>query len=349
MALLGNRSVFHKSVAKYVTGAVLASDPPNWNKQGALRNWGKQTGLDWTLSAIPQGHTSGWKLPLKSGGMSARNTVLITTSQSIAAVAEKPAAVGITLTLSQALDAYRVSQAAASITLSLMQTFSAVGLAYSNLTASLSLSVVADINASLAAQMNAYLALTETLDATLAAPMNSDATLTFSSEAYALGTAYAEAQFLLSTSETIAALATKLMHANLQVSTAETFDLEATTAVGVLAQLSLVANASAYGIGYMQSSTVAASETPSASAIAAEVWAYVNRTLTAGGGSGGGLSVEQETWLRELYQKEGLDADYPVTVDKAQNKIFIGNPLSPLFVIDMSGDFRVTTTLERQL
>jgi hypothetical protein len=127
MALIGNRSLFHKSVAKYVTGAVLASDRPNWNKQAALRNWGRQVGLDWTLAAIPQGHTNGWKLPLKSGGMSARNTIRLDTAQTAVIVGEMPADMDATLALTQNFDAYRVALAAADITTTLSQTSASSG------------------------------------------------------------------------------------------------------------------------------------------------------------------------------------------------------------------------------
>lgn len=44
--------------------------------------------------------------------------------------------------------------------------------------------------------------------------------------------------------------------------------------------------------------------------LAAAVWAYVNRTLTGSGG----LSVEQNTKLNELWQVLGLDPDAPLTV-----------------------------------
>lgn len=347
MALLGNRSVLHKMVTKFVTGTSLAGDPPNRNKKGALRNWGAQTGLDWDLSAMPQGHTNGWNLPLKSGGMSARNTLLLNTTQTALIVGELPADMDATLALTESFDAYRVALAAAAITTTLSQNISSIGLAYSEASAALTFDMTAAVSATLAAQMDAYLTLTETLDAQLAAAMVSDATLTLSSEAAAFGAAYAEATFLLTTAQNISALATKLMQADLTLQTAETLSLEATTSVDVLAQLTLVASASAYGIGYMASSTVAASETPSAAEIAAEVWAYVSRTLTSGGGGGGGLTVEQEQYLMELWQNAGLDSNNPVTVDKALQKISVGDVNNPAFVINLSGNFKTISTKER--
>lgn len=68
----------------------------------------------------------------------------------------------------------------------------------------------------------------------------------------------------------------------------------------------------------------------------------------ATGGGGSGMTPTQAQQLADLWRKEGLDPATPVTVDKALRKIFVGDPLSPFFVIDLSGDFRVITTMERQ-
>lgn len=59
-----------------------------------------------------------------------------------------------------------------------------------------------------------------------------------------------------------------------------------------------------------------------------------------------GLTPTQEAWLREVWQKEGLDASTPVTITKT--KISIGDPLAPLFEILLTGDLKNITTMERQ-
>jgi hypothetical protein len=59
-----------------------------------------------------------------------------------------------------------------------------------------------------------------------------------------------------------------------------------------------------------------------------------------------GLTPTQEAWLREVWQKEGLDASTPVTITKT--KISIGDPLAPLFEILLTGDLKNLTKMERQ-
>ncbi len=59
-----------------------------------------------------------------------------------------------------------------------------------------------------------------------------------------------------------------------------------------------------------------------------------------------GLTPTQSAQLRELWQKEGLDATLPVKVTKT--KITIGDPLNPLFEIALSGDLKNVTTMTRQ-
>ena len=59
-----------------------------------------------------------------------------------------------------------------------------------------------------------------------------------------------------------------------------------------------------------------------------------------------GLTPIQESWLREVWQKEGLDPDQIVTVTK--NSIKIGDPLNPIITILLTGDLKNITTLARQ-
>lgn len=82
MALVGNYSLLHKSFARTICGAVAAGNRSNWNTNGGLRNWGKQTGLDWSLTALPQGFGAGgaWMLPKTAGGMTSRREARLSLS-----------------------------------------------------------------------------------------------------------------------------------------------------------------------------------------------------------------------------------------------------------------------------
>ncbi len=84
MALLGNRSVLHKSPLRFVNGreALLRS---NFNKHGMVRN--SYEVYDDT-AAIPYGHLSpsAWVLPKTAGGMSSHNIAGLTIETAGAAV-----------------------------------------------------------------------------------------------------------------------------------------------------------------------------------------------------------------------------------------------------------------------
>ena len=72
--LLGNYSLLNKSFERPIGGQVASGNRSSWNQTGGLRNWGKQTGLNWSLASLPQGHAAGGArmLPRKAGGMTAR-------------------------------------------------------------------------------------------------------------------------------------------------------------------------------------------------------------------------------------------------------------------------------------
>ena len=72
MALIGNRSVLHKSPGRFLSGAVASIDRANFNKHGMMRNAFETLS---PLSAIPSGHLSpsAWVLPKKPGAMASRN------------------------------------------------------------------------------------------------------------------------------------------------------------------------------------------------------------------------------------------------------------------------------------
>ncbi len=73
--LIGNYSLLNKSFARPIGGQVASGNRSSWNNTGGMRNWGKQTGLNWKLAAVPQGHSAGgaWMLPRTAGGMTSRN------------------------------------------------------------------------------------------------------------------------------------------------------------------------------------------------------------------------------------------------------------------------------------
>jgi hypothetical protein len=78
MALIGNRSVLHKSPGRFLAGTVASGDRDNFDKAGMMR----ATYENWSdLSAIPNGHNvSAWLLPKKRGGMSSHNVTGVTLS-----------------------------------------------------------------------------------------------------------------------------------------------------------------------------------------------------------------------------------------------------------------------------
>ena len=82
MALIGNRSVLHKSPGRFLNGGV-GIFRSAFNKQGM----NLAAGFD-AMSAIPNGHLapSAWVLPRKSGGMSSVNFTLISLDSTGSAV-----------------------------------------------------------------------------------------------------------------------------------------------------------------------------------------------------------------------------------------------------------------------
>lgn len=80
MALIGNRSVLHKSPTRFLAGTVASGDRDNFNKPGMLR--GSQAAYG-RLAAIPNGYGStSWMMPVKAGSISSSNAAVMTVSQS---------------------------------------------------------------------------------------------------------------------------------------------------------------------------------------------------------------------------------------------------------------------------
>ena len=76
MALIGNRSVLHKSPMRHLAGTVASGDRSNFDKPGMQRN-SYEVFSDY--AAIPNGHIqdSAWILPRKGGNMSSHNAATI--------------------------------------------------------------------------------------------------------------------------------------------------------------------------------------------------------------------------------------------------------------------------------
>ena len=79
MALVGNRSVLHKSPGRFLAGTVASGDRSNFDKPGMQRN-SYEVLSDY--AAIPNGHIqdSAWILPRKGGNMSSHNAARVVVS-----------------------------------------------------------------------------------------------------------------------------------------------------------------------------------------------------------------------------------------------------------------------------
>ena len=73
MALIGNRSVLHKSPGRFLSGTIASIERSNFGKAGMLAN--RFQSLSPIFAAIPTGHLSpsAWALPRTAGGLSAIN------------------------------------------------------------------------------------------------------------------------------------------------------------------------------------------------------------------------------------------------------------------------------------
>ena len=71
MALIGNRSVLHKSPMRMLGGVANAGDRSNFSKHGMVRSSRLTYGK---LAALPNGYGGkGWMMPVTAGGVSSRN------------------------------------------------------------------------------------------------------------------------------------------------------------------------------------------------------------------------------------------------------------------------------------
>lgn len=80
MALIGNRSVLHKSPTRFLAGTVASGDRDNFNKPGMLR--GSQAAYG-RLASLPNGYgTTSWMMPVKAGAISSSNAAGMSVSPS---------------------------------------------------------------------------------------------------------------------------------------------------------------------------------------------------------------------------------------------------------------------------
>lgn len=81
MALIGNRSVLHKSPGRFLAGTVASGDRDNFDKHGMARNQQQALGV---LADTPSGYgMTGWIPPRKAGAMSSRSTDTLLSSSSL--------------------------------------------------------------------------------------------------------------------------------------------------------------------------------------------------------------------------------------------------------------------------
>ena len=122
MALIGNRSVLHKSPGRFLAGTVASGDRSNFSKHGMLRSAFENFSR---LSAWPSGHLSpsAWVLPQVAGGMSSRNV----TTLSLAAVGAGAAGVNIAGAADMSITATGAAQLIASAIGSATFTVTATG------------------------------------------------------------------------------------------------------------------------------------------------------------------------------------------------------------------------------
>lgn len=73
MALIGNRTVLHKSPGRFLSGTVASIERSNFGKHGMLAN--RFQAVSRILGGIPNGHLppSSWSMPRTAGAIAARN------------------------------------------------------------------------------------------------------------------------------------------------------------------------------------------------------------------------------------------------------------------------------------
>ena len=84
MALIGNRSVLHKSPGLFLAGRTASGDRNNFSKQGMLRSSRHSFGK---LASLPSGYgATGWLMPVTAGALSSMNAATIALAASGLAV-----------------------------------------------------------------------------------------------------------------------------------------------------------------------------------------------------------------------------------------------------------------------
>lgn len=75
MALIGNRSILHKSPGRFLAGTVASGDRNNFSKQGMLRS---SRGTYGKLASLPNGYgAKSWMMPVTAGAISSANAAVM--------------------------------------------------------------------------------------------------------------------------------------------------------------------------------------------------------------------------------------------------------------------------------
>jgi len=99
MALIGNRSVLHKSPGRFLSGTVASIERSNFGKGGMIAN--RFQALSMVFAGLPGGHLSpsAWSLPRRGGAMSSSREAVLSFAASGLAVGGVNASASASLSL----------------------------------------------------------------------------------------------------------------------------------------------------------------------------------------------------------------------------------------------------------
>ena len=322
MALIGNRSVLHKSPGRFLSGTA-GTLRSGFNKPGMLA--GRFETMDALSAALPGGHLSpsAWSLPRTAGGMSSINAAALSLDGAglIVGGITATGAADFLLTFADA-DILPLDDTSPARTGAAMFTISVADAAGSLITSA---------EGTAAFSFAALAELLGILQATGAT------TLTLSTNTPLLG---ADAG--------MAGDATLVLTASANALPADDTPPARTAA----ASFSFGGSMLPYAIGSMEGSTDVATVL-TADAVASAVWGYsVDTGVTAQEAiqlllaAGGSLTVEQATRLEELWKMAGLDPAAPVTATKTRR--YAGDSVTPDIDQTITGNGRTTSTITRE-
>ena len=339
--LIGNGVRFGGQPMRTLFGANVGNaERARWTQRGAVLNFyaGEATGAPAHRSAIPNGHLapSAWQLPIKPGGLSsyvgfqAEIGLSATLAAGYAIDAQVDGVVSFDLTLQlQALltgliaaealfSADVVGSAPVSCTVSAVSDWTGDLIALANLTGQLDCDVTFSGDLVSVASVTGLVAVASDWSGDLVPLAILTGAIAVQSDWSAnLDSGYGIAG-LIAVQSDWSGIASAIAYAS-----------------GTIAAEALFSMNSA-AIAYVEGE-ISSDVELSPDSLAAAVWAYINRTLTGSGG----LSVEQDTRLLELYQRFGLDINEPLTV--TSTGISVGD-----VELVISGNGRTLSTVTRQ-